>query len=216
LLSYYKAHRQQRLRQSQARSFFRRVPKCCAHANDGNAYELPEHDDDASAGDTLLFSAPHLRPSKRKRPKDKLSLFSFSWFIPFFGVYVLHIHKEKQKAISDNQFLKECIGAGIRPFREIIFSHENLDTGIIGALPRSPPKLTSSPNFFPQTGISLTAVVFAFIIPIAASSAIIPEIEDAGVSPGIAIISSPTEQTQVIASSFSNVNAPACTASIIP
>ena len=38
---------------------------------------------------------------------------------------------------------------------------------------------------------------------------------DAGVSPGIAIISSPTEHTQVMASSFSRVSAPADTASII-
>src|SRR5699024_8192565 len=34
--------------------------------------------------------------------------------------------------------------------------------------------------------------------------------------PGMAIISSPTEQTQVMASSFSSVSAPALTASIIP
>ena len=39
---------------------------------------------------------------------------------------------------------------------------------------------------------------------------------DAFVSPGIAIISSPTEQTQVIASSFSRERAPRLTASIIP
>ena len=48
------------------------------------------------------------------------------------------------------------------------------------------------------------------------SVAEIPEMVDAFVSPGIAIISSPTEQTQVIASNFSNVIAPACTESIIP
>ena len=50
----------------------------------------------------------------------------------------------------------------------------------------------------------------------AASSAIIPEMVLAEVSPGTAIISRPTEQTQVMASSFSNVRAPASTASIIP
>ena len=44
----------------------------------------------------------------------------------------------------------------------------------------------------------------------------IPEIVSAEVSPGMAIISRPTEQTQVIASSFSRVKAPASTASIIP
>ena len=36
------------------------------------------------------------------------------------------------------------------------------------------------------------------------------------VSPGIAIISSPTEHTHVMASSFSRVRAPAVTAFIIP
>ena len=39
----------------------------------------------------------------------------------------------------------------------------------------------------------------------AASSAMKPEMVVAGVSPGMAIISKPTEQTQVIASSFSMV-----------
>ena len=48
-----------------------------------------------------------------------------------------------------------------------------------------------------------TAVVLLFTMPIAASSAMMPAIVLAGVSPSIAIISSPTEQTQVIASSFS-------------
>ena len=62
----------------------------------------------------------------------------------------------------------------------------------------------------------LTAVVFWLIIPIAISSAIIPDIVVGFVSPGIAIISNPTLHTQVIASNFSIVNAPAITASIIP
>ena len=48
------------------------------------------------------------------------------------------------------------------------------------------------------------------------SSAARPEIAAAEVSPGIAIISSPTEHTQVIASSFSSESAPADTASIMP
>ena len=44
----------------------------------------------------------------------------------------------------------------------------------------------------------------------------IPEIVDAGVSPGIAIISSPTEHTHVIASSFSRRRKPFSATSIIP
>ena len=47
-------------------------------------------------------------------------------------------------------------------------------------------------------------------------AAMIAEIVEAGMSPGTAIISRPTEHTQVIASSFSIVSAPAFTASIIP
>ena len=43
-----------------------------------------------------------------------------------------------------------------------------------------------------------------------------PEIVEAGVSPGIAIMSRPTEQTQVMASSFSMVSAPAFAAVIMP
>ena len=61
-----------------------------------------------------------------------------------------------------------------------------------------------------------TAVVFWLTIPMAASSAMTPEMVVAGVSPGMAIISKPTEQTQVIASSFSMVSAPASTALIMP
>ena len=67
-----------------------------------------------------------------------------------------------------------------------------------------------------MAGIMRTAVVFWFTMPIAISSAMIPAIVVFGVSPGIASMSSPTEQTQVIASSFSMVSAPAVTASIIP
>ena len=44
----------------------------------------------------------------------------------------------------------------------------------------------------------------------------IPEIVAAGVSPAIAIISRPTEQTHVIASNFSMERLPQLTASIIP
>ena len=53
-----------------------------------------------------------------------------------------------------------------------------------------------------------TAVVLLLIMPMAASSAIMAEMVSAGVSPGIAIMSSPTEHTQVMASSFSIVRAP--------
>ena len=89
-------------------------------------------------------------------------------------------------------------------------------TAITGASPSSPPKETVSPTLQPAAGISRTAVVLVFTTPIAISSAMIPEITSAGVSPGIAIISSPTEQTAVIASSFSRLSAPHRTASIIP
>ena len=64
--------------------------------------------------------------------------------------------------------------------------------------------------------MTLTAVVLLFIIPIAASSAIIADIVSAVVSPGTAIISKPTEHIAVIASSFSRHNEPFKTASIIP
>ena len=55
-----------------------------------------------------------------------------------------------------------------------------------------------------------------FIMPIAASSAIMADMVSALVSPGTAIISSPTEQTQVIASSLSMHSAPSSTAEIMP
>ena len=89
-------------------------------------------------------------------------------------------------------------------------------TGMTGAVPSSPPSSMLSPSFFPITGMILTAVVLLLITPIAASSAMIPEIVAALVSPGIAIMSRPTEQTQVIASSFSSDSAPFRTAAIIP
>ena len=50
-----------------------------------------------------------------------------------------------------------------------------------------------------------TAVVFLLIIPIAASSAIIADKVAAVASPVSAIISSPTEHTQVIASNLERV-----------
>ena len=61
-----------------------------------------------------------------------------------------------------------------------------------------------------------TAVVLELTIPIAASSAIIAEIVDAEVSPGTAIMSNPTEHTQVIASSLSRNKSPDSAAAIIP
>ena len=89
-------------------------------------------------------------------------------------------------------------------------------TGIIGAEPRRPPKSTLSPTFFPGTGMMRTAVVLLFIIPMAASSAIMAATVSAVVSPGTAIISRPTEHTQVMASSFSIVSLPAAAALIMP
>ena len=79
-----------------------------------------------------------------------------------------------------------------------------------------PPNWTMSPGFLPGTGMRRVAVVLLLIIPIAASSARIAERVDALVSPGTAIISRPTEQTQVMASSFSRQRLPLWTASIMP
>ena len=59
-------------------------------------------------------------------------------------------------------------------------------------------------------------MVLRLIIPMAASSAIIAAMVDAGVSPGIATISMPTEQTDVIASSLLKDRAPSWAARIIP
>ena len=64
-----------------------------------------------------------------------------------------------------------------------------------------------------MTGMTLTAVVFWLTIPMAISSAMIPAMVVAGTSPGMAIISNPTEHTQVMASSFSSVRAPSSAAS---
>ena len=68
----------------------------------------------------------------------------------------------------------------------------------------------------PGAGITRTAVVLLLIMPMAASSAMMAEMVCAVVSPGMAIISRPTEQTQVIASSFSRVSAPTSAAWIMP
>ena len=53
-------------------------------------------------------------------------------------------------------------------------------------------------------------------MPIAASSAMMAEMVSAEVSPGTAIMSSPTEQTQVIASNLSIVSVPSSAAAIMP
>ena len=53
-----------------------------------------------------------------------------------------------------------------------------------------------------------TAVVLVFTMPMAASSAMMAEMVAAEVSPGTAIMSSPTEQTQVMASSLSRHSVP--------
>jgi len=67
-----------------------------------------------------------------------------------------------------------------------------------------------SPFTAPGTGITLTAVVLLLQTPMLTSSAIMAEITSAGVSPGIAIMSRPTEHTDVIASSLSIVISPDC------
>ena len=58
--------------------------------------------------------------------------------------------------------------------------------------------------------------VLLLIIPIAASSAIMAEMVDALVSPGMATISIPTLHTAVIASSLLKVSSPQRAASIMP
>ena len=73
-----------------------------------------------------------------------------------------------------------------------------------------------SPTDLPGTGMTRTAVVLEFTMPMAASSAMMPAIVSAGVSPGMAIMSRPTEHTQVMASSFSIVSRPALAAAIMP
>ena len=96
------------------------------------------------------------------------------------------------------------------------FAGELVLTFITGPEPSKPPNSRTSPSFLPTAGITLTAVVLPFTIPIAASSAIIPLMTSGVVSPGITIISRPTEHTAVIASSFSIQSAPDLAAAIIP
>ena len=61
-----------------------------------------------------------------------------------------------------------------------------------------------------------TAVVLLLTMPTAASSAMMAEMVSAVVSPGTAIMSSPTEHTQVMASSLSRVRVPLRAAAIMP
>ena len=83
-------------------------------------------------------------------------------------------------------------------------------------LPSRPPNATVSPTCLPGAGMMRTAVVLLLIMPMAASSAMMAEIVSAGVSPGTAIMSRPTEHTHVMASSFSIVRRPASAAAIMP
>ena len=73
-----------------------------------------------------------------------------------------------------------------------------------------------SPSDLPMAGISRTAVVLVLITPMAISSAMMPAMASTEVSPGMAIMSRPTEHTQVIASSFSMDSAPSTAAWIMP
>ncbi len=68
----------------------------------------------------------------------------------------------------------------------------------------------------PGAGMMRTAVVLLLTMPMAASSAMIADMVSALVSPGTAIMSSPTEHTQVMASSLSSVSAPEEAAAIMP
>ncbi len=61
----------------------------------------------------------------------------------------------------------------MRPPLFINSSLEKLFTAITGPLPKSPPNSTTSPTFFPNAGIILTAVFYGFTTPIEISSAII-------------------------------------------
>ena len=96
------------------------------------------------------------------------------------------------------------------------FAGEPVLMGMIGAAPSRPPNSTMSPTFLPMAGMTRTAVVLVLTTPMAISSAMRPEMTSAVVSPGTATMSMPTEQTAVMASSFSSVSAPACAAAIMP
>ena len=119
----------------------------------------------------------------------------------------------------DRNSLNKANSYGIVMFALMMYVFDGLKDctpSMTGALPRRPPISTVSPTFLPGAGIRRTAVVLQLTMPMAASSAIMAEIVEAGVSPGTAIISSPTEQTQVMASSLSIQSVPALAAAIMP
>ncbi len=72
------------------------------------------------------------------------------------------------------------------------------------------------PTTLPGAGMRRTAVVLELTMPMAASSAMMAERVAAVVSPGTAIMSKPTEHTQVMASSLSRWRAPERAAAIMP
>ena len=104
----------------------------------------------------------------------------------------------------------------MRPPLSIIFCDDWPLSCMTGPRPSNPPKSSSWPSSRPMAGMTLTAVVLEFTMPMAASSAMMAEMVAGWVSPGITIISSPTEHTAVMASSFSMERVPALAASIMP
>ena len=85
-----------------------------------------------------------------------------------------------------------------------------------GAAPNNPPSSTQSPTALPTAGMRRAPVVFELIMPIAMTSAIVPASASREVSPGTTIMSSPSEQTAVIASSFSIDSTPSAAARAMP
>ena len=72
------------------------------------------------------------------------------------------------------------MGAGILPPRMMNFELSVACTGMIGALPKSPPNSTLSPTSLPGTGMTRTAVVLLLIMPMAASAAVMAAVGGAG------------------------------------
>ena len=134
-------------------------------------------------------------------------------------LYLTAVVKPDKEDVRANLLLDQVMGAEIHIVD--IEPGETEDDAearsfVMGAEPRSPPISTMSPTFLPSTGITRTAVVLLLTMPIAASSAMMAEMVSAEVSPGTAIMSSPTEQTQVIASNLSIVSVPSSAAAIMP
>jgi len=138
----------------------------------------------------------------------------------FFIIYQAEIFAPENRPPvrfdKPDQFVRLCMGGGICPPRLTKTEASKVFTGITGAWPSRPPNSTESPAFLPGAGISLTAVVFLLMTPMAISSAMIADMVSGEVSPGMAIMSRPTEHTQVMASSFSRVRAPSEAALIMP